>query len=114
MKMIYLDNDMISAKARRDMPAKEQAALEAIDRAGDAGHCDLCASEVSAEEIGRTPKPETKAAIQAVYEETLKVPYAERQTLLGIHAYGDRHTWINTPMIENNPDWLRARALRAR
>lgn len=107
---IYLDSDMISAKGKGDMPPEEQVALEAIYRAGDAGQCELCTSEVAAEEIGPY-LGESKPAIERIYHVTPKVPYTERQTLLGIHSYGDRYTWINSPMIEDNPDWLRVREL---
>lgn len=107
---VYLDCDMISAKAKKDMPPEEQAALEAIDRAADAGECELCTSQVNAEEIALY-RGKTKSAIEEIYQATPNVPYTERQTLLGINSYGDRYTWINSPMIEDNPDWVRARKL---
>lgn len=107
---VYLDCDMISAKAKKDMQPEQQAALEAIFRAADAGECQLCTSKVTAEEVARY-KGETKPAIEQVYEATPKIPYAERQTFLGIHSYGDRYTWINSPMIKDDPKWLRIRAL---
>lgn len=52
-----------------------------------------------------------KPVIGHIYQTMPKVPYTERQRLLGINSYGDRYTWINTPMIEDNPDWMRARKL---
>src|SRR5438105_10117745 len=93
---LYLDCDMISAKGKKDMPAEEQAALEAVDRAAEAGQCQIYTSQVTAEEIARY-NGEPKPAIEQVYHATPKVPYTERQKLLGIHSYGDRYTWINTP-----------------
>jgi hypothetical protein len=65
---------------------------------------------VTAEEIAAY-QGERRPAVEAIYRDTPKVPYAERQTLQGIHSYGDRYTWINAPMFENNPGWLRAREL---
>lgn len=107
---VYLDCDMISAKGKQDMPPNEQAGLEAVYRAVEAGECDLSTSEVTAEEIAPY-RGDKKAAIENVYKATPKVPYTERQRLLGINAFGDRYTWINSPMIEDNPEWLRVRAL---
>jgi hypothetical protein len=101
---------MISAKGKKDMPPEVQAALEAIYRAADAGECELYTSQVTGEEIAPY-KGKTKPAIENVYQATTKVPYSERQKLLGIHSYGDRYTWFNAPMIEDNLEWLRIRKL---
>ena len=30
---------------------------------------------------------------------------------MGIHSYGDARTWINTPMIQNDPDYTALHAL---
>lgn len=70
---IYEDNDMISAKGKRDMPPKEQDALEAVDRAREAAKCELCTSEVTAEEIAPY-RGESRPAIEAIYQDTPKVP----------------------------------------
>ena len=40
-----------------------------------------------------------------------KVPFVEKQNLMGIHSYGDRYTWINSPMIEDHPIWSEGRTL---
>ena len=110
MPKIYLDSDMIIATGKEDMPQEEQTALQAVHRAAKAGKCEIYTSQVTAEEIAPY-KGERKPAIEDVYEATSKVPFADRQKLLGINSFGDRYTWINSPMIEDNQEWLRIRAL---
>jgi len=34
-----------------------------------------------------------------------KVKVVRWDELVGIHSYGDARTWINTPMIQNYPDY---------
>jgi hypothetical protein len=107
---VYLDHEMISAKGKKDMPPAEQAALEAIDRAANVDKCELVTSKVSAEEIALY-KGKAKPAIELVYQAMPKVPYTERQKLLGNNSFGDQYTWISSPMIEDNPKWLSIRQL---
>jgi len=111
--LIYLDCDMISAKGKNDLlpyNPEQQAALEAVYRASDAGQCELRTSDVTGEELAPY-RGAAKPTIETIYQSTTKVPYTERQKLTGIHSFGDRYTWINSPMIEDNPLWLSIRAL---
>jgi hypothetical protein len=50
---------------------------------------------------------EWKPRIEVVYYLLQKVEYVEAQKLLEIHSYGDQRTWINAPMIEDNPEWVK-------
>jgi len=67
-------------------------------------------SDVTKEEIDRYAVA-ARPPVEAAYSLMARITYIPRQTLLGIHSYGDLNTWINSPMIQDNPLWVELRAL---
>ena len=97
----YLDNNIVSAIAKDDTAA-ESDALNRLLAAKDAGKIDLVTSEVTLEEIKRYAGPARKP-VERAFRLLEKVPVVRWDELLGIHSYGDSHTWINSPLIQNDP-----------
>jgi hypothetical protein len=108
---IYLDHNMVSALVKQDMPTEEQDALMAICRAQTDGKCVVLTSKAAQHELEKYRSTDWKPRIEVAYHLLQKVAYIEAQKLLGIHSYGDQHTWINAPMIEDNPEWVKIRGL---
>ena len=102
---VYLDNTVVSAIARDDMP-KESVAIGKILTAYDAGSLELWTSKFTAEEIGNAPVDKSKP-IKNVYLLLEKVPHVERQVLRGFNMNWDLYTSISSPMIEEDPVWVK-------
>jgi hypothetical protein len=96
----YLDNNIVSAIAKNDTP-KESEALKRLLDAYEGGKVDLVTSEVTLQEINayREPPP----AVHETFQRLKKVPIVRWDQLKGVHSYGDERTWINAPLIENDP-----------
>ncbi len=105
----YLDTNVVSAIARDDIP-QESAAVETLLRASEQGRVELLTSRVSEEEIARY-SGSGRVVLDRVYRLMRKVAYVETSTLLGFHSYGDRYTWISTPLMEDDPTWTRLKAI---
>src|SRR5262249_1800333 len=100
----YLDNNIISAIAKDDEPA-ESDALDRLLTAWRKGKVDLVTSELTLAEIRRYQDTRMRAAIERIFRLLEKVEIVRWDELVGIHSYGDARTWINTPLIENRPEY---------
>lgn len=108
----YLDTNVISAIARDDTP-QESAAVEALLRASEAGLVELMTSRVTEEEIARY-SGSGRTILDRVYRLIRKVAYVETSNLLGFNSYGDRYTWISSPLMEDDPTWTRLKGVGLR
>ena len=97
----YLDNNIVSAIAKDDTAA-ESDALDRLLVAQDAGKVELVTSELTLDEIKRYSGP-ARRQVERTFRLLEKVPIVRWDELLGIHSYGDSGTWINSPLISNNP-----------
>jgi predicted nucleic acid-binding protein len=109
VKNVYFDNSVISAIAKRDTPA-ETAAIVRVLKGDDAGKLRLFTSEVTQEEVDKY-QGEAKPTVEAIYLLMKKANFVKRQELLGINSFGDKYTWINSPMIEDDALWVDLRKL---
>jgi predicted nucleic acid-binding protein len=96
----YLDNNVVSSIARDDT-ASESDALDALMAAYDAGKVDLVTSELTLDEIGNY-SGQYRKPVERTFRLLKKVSVVRWDELLGIHSYGDRYTWISSPMIQND------------
>jgi hypothetical protein len=99
----YLDNNIVSAIARDDHPAESQA-LDQLLKAKDEGKGELVTSEVTLQEISRYVGV-ARPLVERIFRLLEKVPIERWDRLVGIHSYGNSRTWINTPLIQNDPDY---------
>jgi predicted nucleic acid-binding protein len=99
MKKAYLDNNVVSAIAKNDTPTESDALRRLLD-AYEEGKVDLVTSEVTLHEINRYQGP---ASIQETFQRLRKVPIVRWDQLIGMHSHGDERTWINAPIIQNDP-----------
>jgi hypothetical protein len=53
MRKVYLDNDVLSAMGKGDMPAREASPISLLSAMFDAGEVILCTSEVTMEELNK-------------------------------------------------------------
>jgi hypothetical protein len=97
----YLDNNVVSAIGKDDTPS-ESDSLHRLLIAWDKGKVDLVTSEVTLNEIKLWNDPR-RDRLQAIYKLLKKVPIVRWDELLGIHSYGNARTWINSPVIQNDP-----------
>ena len=97
----YLDNNVVSAIAKDDTPT-ESAALDRLLEAREAGKVELVTSELTLDEIKRYSGP-ARRPVERIFRLLEKVPVVRWDELVGIHSYGDSWTWINSPVIQNNP-----------
>lgn len=101
--MLYLDNNIVSAIAKDDTPT-ESDALRRLLVAREEGRLEFVTSEITLEEIKRyAGEAEAKPLVEQVYEQIRKIPVVRWDELVGIQSYGDARTWINAPIIENDP-----------
>jgi predicted nucleic acid-binding protein len=98
---IYLDNNVVSAIAKDDT-ATESDALDRLLAAYEKGKVDLVTSEVTEKEINCYVGL-NQTLVKRTFRLLKKVPVVRWDELLGIHNYGDSRTWINSPMIRNEP-----------
>jgi hypothetical protein len=100
----YLDNNIVSAIAKDDLPAESEA-LDRLLKAMDEGKVQLVTSELTLQEIDKYQDPMQQPRVKRIFRLLQKVPIVRWDELVGMHSYGDARTWINTPMIENDPDY---------
>jgi hypothetical protein len=98
----YLDNNIVSAIAKDDLPAESEA-LDRLLKAMDEGKVQLVTSELTLQEIEKYQDPMQQPRVKRIFRLLQKVPIVRWDELVGMHSYGDARTWINTPMIQNNP-----------
>jgi hypothetical protein len=98
---VYLDSNVVSSIAKDDT-AEESDALDALMIAFESGKVDLVTSELTLDEIKKYSGPGRKP-VERTFRLLGKVPVVRWDELLGIHSYGDKYTWISSPMIQNDP-----------
>lgn len=98
----YLDNDIVSAVAKRDFPPAEMKSLEKLVALCGVQKLELMTSKVTALEIARY-KGAQKGAIEQVYASLAKVPFIEDHQVLGSHSYGDRFGGVSYPLVQDDP-----------
>lgn len=99
---VYLDTNIVSAIAKDDEPA-ESDALDRLLTARRKGKVDLVTSELTLAEIKRYQDTRRRADIERIFQLLEKVEIVRWDELVGMHSYGDERTWINTPIIQNDP-----------
>jgi hypothetical protein len=97
----YLDNDVVSAIAKDDNPS-ESSALDRLLVAYEEDKVELVTSELTLVEINAYRGP-WRTAVERMFRLLKKVPIVRWDELMGVNSYGDERTWINTPMIQNDP-----------
>ena len=98
----YLDNNVVCAIANDDTPA-ESGALDRLLISYEEKKAGLVTSEVTLDEIKRCRDRGLSRRLERTFRLLEKVPIVRWDQLLGINSHGDRYTWINTPMIHNDP-----------
>jgi predicted nucleic acid-binding protein len=106
----YLDNNIVSAIAKDDLPAESEA-LDRLLKAMDEGKVQLVTSELTLQEIEKYQDPMQQTRVKRIFRLLQKIPIVRWDELVGMHSYGDARTWINTPMIQNDPDYTALLAL---
>jgi hypothetical protein len=106
---VYLDNNIVSAIAKVDTPS-ESSAIERLLKARDQARVELVTSEVTREEIQRYHES-VRPPVDDIYQRLAKVPIVRWDELVGMNSYSDALTCVNTPMIENDPDYGKLLAL---
>ena len=97
----YLDNNVVSAIAKDDT-ASESDSIDLLLAAYEQGKVALVTSEVSLGEI----KPyvgQGRKLVERTFRLLEKVPVVRWEELMGMRIYGDLRTWINSPIIQNDP-----------
>jgi predicted nucleic acid-binding protein len=100
---LYLDSNIVSAIAKDDEPA-EAAALDRLLEAKDEGKVRLVTSELTLREINAYQGHRHPQLVRT-FRLLEKVPIVRWDDLVGMHSYGDKRTWITTPLIENDADY---------
>ena len=101
---VYLDNNIVSAIAKDDS-LSESDALDRLLKAMDEGKVQLVTSEVARSEIEAYQDKLKRRLVERTYRLLTKVPIIRWDQLAGVNSYGDAHTWISTPIIQNDPDY---------
>jgi hypothetical protein len=99
----YLDNDIVSAIAKRDHDG-EISALDRLLKAMDQGRVELVTSELTLQEIKHYQGPK-RPPVEEVYQRLAGVPVVRWDELVGISSHGDALTWINSPVILTATDY---------
>jgi len=99
---VYLDSNIVSAIAKDDIPTESQA-LNRLLQAWDDKKVDLVTSEVTLWEISAHHDELKRRLVERTYRRLAKAQIIRWYELAGMYSYGDRHTWISTPIIQNDP-----------
>jgi hypothetical protein len=112
MKKVYLDNNLISAMGKDDMPSKQACAIAIISALFDVEHVTLCTSHVTKEELDKEWREDAKKPeVLQCYNRIPQVPRVERQEWQG-HTYADRGgTVLAWLMSANHPLWSKLLAV---
>jgi predicted nucleic acid-binding protein len=97
----YLDNNVVSAIPRDDLPA-ESAALDRLLRAYERGEVELATSELTLQEINNCPQ-QYRRPLERTFRLIMKVPMVRWDELVGMNAQVDAANCLNAPIIENAP-----------
>jgi predicted nucleic acid-binding protein len=105
----YLDSNVVVSIVENDAPDQSDA-LDRLLVANEQKKVDLVTSELTHTEINAYQGP-----LRPAFEETFRllneVPIVRWDELVGINTQIDKHTMINTPMIQNDPTYDKLRAL---
>ena len=104
----YLDNNVVISIVKDDTPA-ESNSLDRLLVAYENGKVDLVTSEVTHNEIKTYQGP--RQPYERTFRLLKKVSMVRWDELLGMNSFGDRYTWITSPMIQNNPMYDKLLAL---
>ena len=99
---VYLDRSIISGIAKDDTPTESEA-LDRLLQAWDDKKVDLVTSEVTLWEISAHQDELKRRLVERTYRRLAKAQIVRWYELAGMHSYGDQHTWISTPVIQNDP-----------
>jgi predicted nucleic acid-binding protein len=99
---VYLDSNIVSAIAKDDIPTESQA-LNRLLQAWDDKKVDLVTSEVTLWEISAHQDELKRRLVERTCRRLAKAQIIRWYELAGMYSYGDRHTWISTPIIQNDP-----------
>jgi predicted nucleic acid-binding protein len=97
---VYLDNNVVSSILKDDNKT-QSGPLTRLLEAHEQRRVQLVTSEITLEEIRRCPKA-YRPPLERTFRLLEKVPVVRWAELVGINTYGDKYTWINTPMIRND------------
>ena len=97
----YLDNNVVCSIAKDDTPA-ESAALNRLLVASEEAKVDLVTSELTLKEI-QAYQGKSRSISERTFRLLEKVPIVRWDELIGINIHGDKNTWVNAPMIQNDP-----------
>jgi hypothetical protein len=110
MKKVYLDNNIISAMGKDDMPSEQACGIAIISAMCDVEHVTLCTSAVTKEELDKWEGAKKPEVLQC-YNRIPQVPRVERQELQG-HTYADRGgTVLAWLMSADHPLWSKLLAV---
>ena len=107
---VYLDSNIVSAIAKDDIPTESEA-LNRLLQAWDDKKFDLVTSEVTLWEISAHQDELKRRLVERTCRRLAKAQIIRWYELAGMRSYGDRHTWISTPMTTE--DMLKELAERA-
>jgi predicted nucleic acid-binding protein len=107
---VYLDSNIVSAIAKDDIPTESEA-LNRLLQAWDDKKVDLVTSEVTLWEFSAHQDELKRRLVERTYRRLAKAQIIRWYELAGMHSYGDRHTWISTPIIQNDPVYAALLAL---
>jgi predicted nucleic acid-binding protein len=99
----YIDTDIVLALAKGDIPDEMEPLLRVLE-ACDQGKGQILTSSLTGTELDKY-RGTAPPAVRAIYLLVRKVPTISAQTLLGIDVTGDARTWVNSPVLQNNPIW---------
>jgi len=111
MKKVYLDNNIISAMGKDDMPSEQACGIAIISAMFDVEHVTLCTSHVTEEELDKEWREDVKKPeVLQCYNRIPQVPQVKRQEWQG-HTYADRGTVLAWLPIADHPLWSKLRAV---
>jgi len=100
----YLDNDVVSAFAKADMPPGTLQALKALLELFSQEKVELVTSDLSKREIDRMPEGiPNKWHLDVIVGLLKKVPFVEDHELRGFQSHWDRFGGTSSPLIEDDP-----------
>jgi predicted nucleic acid-binding protein len=76
----------------------------ASSKLSDEGKVHLVTSELTLREI-EAYQGSMRPRLTRTFRLLQKIPVVQWDKLVGMRSYGDQHTWINAPLIENESDY---------
>jgi hypothetical protein len=97
----YLDNNVVSSIVKDDNKS-QSSALTRLLEAREQHKVEVVTSEITLEEIQKCPEC-YRPPLERTFRLLEKVPIVRWDDLMGVNSSGDKYTWINTPVIHNDP-----------